>query len=182
MSTATRLITAEEFFAMPSSRRQELVRGEVVDVMPPGRKHGKLALKIGKRIDNWIEQGGGGEAGVESGFIIARDPDLVRSPDISYVRAERLPEGEVSEGFWRIPPDLAVEIVSPGDTADEVREKVREYLDAGTAAVWVVYPRSREVIVHTPDGLARAFGPEATLVSPDLLPGFSCPVQELFAA
>ena len=182
MSIATRLLTAEEFFAMPGSRHQELVRGEIVETMPPGRKHGKLALKIGKHIDNWIEQGGGGEAGVESGFILVREPDLVRSPDIYYVRAERIPEGEVFEGFWQIAPDLAVEIVSPGDTAEEVRTKVREYLDAGTSMVWVVYPRSREVIVHTPDGLARTYGPEATLETPSVLPGFSCPVNAIFSA
>ncbi len=179
MSTATRLLTAEEFAALPGSRHQELVRGEVVETMPPGRKHGKLALKIGKLIDNWVEQNGG-EAGVESGFILARDPDLVRSPDVYYVRAERLPEGEVSEAFWTIAPDLAVEVVSPSDTADEVEAKVFEYLAAGTAVVWVVYPRSRRVTVHTPDGLARTYGPEATLVSPELLPGFSVPIKDLF--
>jgi Uma2 family endonuclease len=182
MSTATRLITAEEFFAMPGSRRQELVRGEVVDVMPPGGVHGRIALRVGKLIDRWAEQGPGGVVGVESGFIVDQGPDTVRGPDVYYVRAERVPEGGVPDGFWRIPPDLAVEVVSPGDTAEEVRNKVREYLNAGTGTVWVVYPSTREVIVHTPDGLARAFGPEATLVSPDLLPGFSCPVQELFAA
>lgn len=180
MSATTRLLSAEEFFALPGSRHQELVRGEVVETMPPGRKHGKLALRIGKLIDNWVEQGAGGETGVESGFVLAHDPDLVRSPDVYYVRAERIPEGEVTEGFWTIAPDLAVEIVSPNDTADEVEAKVFEYLAAGTAAVWVVYPRSQRLTVHTPDGLARTYGPEATLTMPDLLPGFSLLIKELF--
>lgn len=181
MSATTRPLTAEEFAALPGSRRQELVRGEVVEVMPPGGKHGRVALRVGKFLDNWAEQGPGGEVGVESGFRVEHEPDTVRGPDVYYVRPERVPEGGAPEGFWNIAPDLAIEIVSPGDTAEEVREKVREYLAAGTAAVWVVYPRTQEVIVHTPDGLARAYGPEATLESPNLLPGFSVPVKDLFA-
>lgn len=182
MSTVTSLLTAEEFAALPATEmRQELVNGEVVETIPPGRKHGKIALKIGACIIDWVEQGGGGEAGVEAGFILARDPDLVRSPDVYYVRAERLPAGEVSEGFWPIAPDLAVEVVSPNDTADEIEAKIFEYLAAGTAAVWVIYPRSRRVTVHTPDGLARTYGPEATLALPDLLPGLSVAVKDLFA-
>jgi Uma2 family endonuclease len=180
MSTEIRLLTAEEFAALPGSRHQELVDGEVVEVMPPGRKHGKLAFRIGKLLDRWAEQIPGGEIGVESGFILGRDPDIVRSPDVYYVRSERIPEGDVSDGFWNIAPDLAIEVVSPHDTAGEVRAKVREYLAAGSAAVWVVYPSTREVIAHTPDGLARAYGPGATLEMPELLPGFSLAISELF--
>jgi Uma2 family endonuclease len=180
MSTEIHLLTAEEFAALPGSRHQELVRGEVVEVMPPGRKHGKLAFRIGKLLDRWAEQSPGGEIGVESGFILERDPDIVRSPDVYYVRAERIPEGDVSDGFWNIAPDLAVEVVSPRDTAGEVRAKVREYLAAGSAAVWVVYPSTREVIAHTPDGLARTYGPSTTLKMPELLPGFALAISELF--
>jgi Uma2 family endonuclease len=180
MSTAAKLITAEEFFAMPGSRHQELVRGEVVERMPPGGKHGRIALRVGKFLDNWADQGAGGEVGVESGFRVEQEPDSVRGPDVYYVRPERVPENGAPEGFWSIAPDLAVEVVSPGDTADEVREKVREYLGAGVSAVWVVYPRTQEVVAHTPDGLARTYGPDMTLESPELLPGFSVPIRELF--
>ncbi|RRR75304.1 MAG: Uma2 family endonuclease, partial [Candidatus Viridilinea halotolerans] len=131
MTTTTELLTAEAFATLPASElRQELAFGEVVETMPPGRKHGRIALRIGKLIDNWAEQGPGGESGVESGFILARDPDLVRSPDAYYVRAERLPAGDDDEGFWRIPPDLAVEVVSPSDSAEELQQKIREYLAA----------------------------------------------------
>jgi len=180
MSTAVHLLTAEEFFALPGSRHQELIYGEVIDVMPPGRKHGKLAFRIGKLLDRWVEKNPGGEIGVESGFIIKRDPDVVRSPDVYYVRPERLPEGDVAEGFWTIAPDLAIEVVSPNDTAGEVRAKVREYLAAGSAAVWVIYPNTREVIAHTPDGLAHTYGPGSTLEMPDLLPGFNLVINEVF--
>lgn len=178
--TTTQLITAEEFAALPGSRHQELVRGEVIAAMPPGGIHGEIALTIGMILKLWARQGHGGIAGVESGFRISRDPDTVRSPDVHYVRPERVPDDGTPEGFWPIPPDLAVEIVSPNDTADEVREKVSEYLAAGTAEVWVVYPRRRELLVHTPDGLARTYGAEATLTRPELLPGLSVAVKDLF--
>jgi Uma2 family endonuclease len=180
MSTEIHLLTAEEFAALPGSRHQELVRGEVVEIMPPGGSHGKIALRIGKLLDNWAEKEQAGVVGVESGFILARDPDLVRGPDVYYVRAERIPEGGIPEGFWNIAPDLAIEVVSPNDMAGEVRAKVREYLAAGSAAVWVVYPSTREVIAHTPDGLARTYGPGTTLEMPELLPGFALAISELF--
>lgn len=180
MSTATQLITTEEFAALPSSRHQELVRGEVVDLMPPGGLHGQIAITVGMLLKLWARQGSGGIVGAESGFIIEQQPDTVRSPDVYYVRPERVPEHGVPEGFWPIAPDLAVEIVSPSDTADEVRAKVSEYLAAGTTEVWVVYPRRRELVAHTPDGFARTYGPEATLTSTELLPGFSLAVKELF--
>ncbi len=179
-ATTSRLLTVEEFAALPpGASRRELVCGEVVETMPPGRKHGKIALRLGRLLDAWAETHGG-ETGVEAGFILQRDPDTIRSPDVYYVRPERLPEGEVSEGFWTIAPDLAVEIVSPSDTADGLHEKVRDYLAAGASAIWVVYPRSRSITVHTPDGLARTYGPEASLESPDLLPGFSMKIEDLF--
>jgi Uma2 family endonuclease len=181
MSTVTQLMTAEEFAALPGSRHQELVRGEVVDLMPPGGLHGQIAITVGMLLRIWARQGPGGVVGAESGFTVEQQPDTVRSPDVYYVRPERVPEHGAPEGFWSSAPDLAVEIVSPGDTADEVRGKVSEYLAAGTAEVWVIYPRRRELVAHTPDGLARTYGPEATLVSAELLPGFSLLVQDLFA-
>jgi Uma2 family endonuclease len=104
----------------------------------------------------------------------------MRGPDVSYVRPERIPETGVPEGFWALAPDLAVEIVSPSETADEVREKARDYLAAGTSQVWTIYPRTREVVVHTSDGLSRTYDEDATLSFPDFLPGFVCAVAELF--
>ena len=122
-----------------------------------------------------------GYVGVEADYVLAHDPDTVRGPDVSYVRADHIPAFGVPEGFWTLPPDLAVEIVSPSETADEVRAKVRDFLAAGTPLVWTIYPRTREVIVHTPDGLARTYSREDVLADPDVLPGFSCSVAELFA-
>ncbi len=175
------LLTAEEFWLLPGSgKRRSLVRGEVVDTIPPGGRHGVVAVRLVVRLEAWAGSGPGGIVGVESGFRLLRNPDTVRGPDVFYVRASHIPSTGIPEAFWEIAPDLAVEVVSPGESAEEVREKVRDYLAAGTPLVWVVYPRTREVVAHTPDGLARTYGSGDVLEQFDVLPGFTCPVTELF--
>ena len=72
----------------------------------------------------------------------------MRATDVAYVRADRIPNEGIPKGFWNIALDLAVEVVSSGETADEVRDKVRDYLQAGSPLVWVVYPRSKDVVMH----------------------------------
>jgi Uma2 family endonuclease len=181
-AVAPQLITATDLWQLPpSANRRELVHGEVVEHMPPGGQHGAIAVALAMLLRLWMRSTPGGYVGVEAGYILARGPDTVRGADVSYVRAERIPAAGVPEGFWDIAPDLAVEVVSPSETADEVREKVRDFLAAGTPLVWTVHPRTREVIAHTPDGIARTFAEGDTLAFPDVLPGFSCMVAELFA-
>jgi Uma2 family endonuclease len=91
------------------------------------------------------------------------------------------PEAGVPEALREIPPDPAVEVVSLGESAKEVREKLREYLAAGTPLVWVVYPRTREVIVHTPDGLAHTYGSAGTLEQFELLQASRAPLRNCLA-
>jgi Uma2 family endonuclease len=108
------------------------------------------------------------------------DPRRVRLPDLSFIRYGRLEGGQVPEGHITVPPDLAVEVVSPSDRFAEVRAKVREYLAAGVPMVWVVDPAMRAVEVwreHGPPALLRE---EDELSGEDVLPGFSCRVGELF--
>jgi Uma2 family endonuclease len=174
-------LSAQDLWQLPETRmRRELVRGEVIETMPPGGQHGAIAVILAMLLRLWTKQHTGGYVGVEAGYVLSHDPDTVRGPDVSYVRAERIPAAGVPEGFWDLAPDLAVEVVSPSETAEEVREKVRDFLAAGVQLVWTIYPRSREVIVHTPDGLARTYGIGDTLVFPDILPDFTCAVVELF--
>jgi len=128
----------------------------------------------------WAKNGPHGCSGVESGFVLAQSPDTVRGPDVFYIRSDRIPPTGIPEGFWTIHPDLAVEVVSPNETAEDEREKVRDYLAAGTPLVWVIYPRTQEVVAHTPDGLARTYARDGILDAPLVLPGFSCAVSALF--
>jgi Uma2 family endonuclease len=179
-SIAQRLITAEEFWLLPGSKHQELICGEVVETQLPSVVHGTTVVAVGTLLRQWAISSKAGHVGLKAGFILARDPDTVRGPDVWYVSGGRVPPNDVPEGFWTIPPNLAVEVVSPSETADEVREKVRDFLMAGTPMIWTVYPRSREVVVHTADGLARTYAGEDVIEYPDMLPGFSCNVAELF--
>lgn len=178
----SRPMTAEEFWRLPGDGKwRSLVRGEVVEEMPPGGLHGVVALEVSARLREWSRNGPGGSVGVESGFVLSRDPATVRGPDIFYVRPDHVPDAGVPEAFWNVAPDLAVELVSPGEKAGDVREKVRDYLAAGTRLVWLVYPRTREVVVHTPDGLARTYGDGDSLEGFETLPGFACAVAGFFA-
>ncbi|PDW02580.1 Uma2 family endonuclease [Candidatus Viridilinea mediisalina] len=175
------LMSAEAFQALPERARQcALVRGELVETMPPGGKHGVIALRLGARLERWAETGNYGVVGTESGFILQRDPDTVRSPDLFFVCAAALPPTGVPEAFWAQAPDLVVEIVSPSETAEEVRAKIHDYMAAGTQLIWVVYPRTREVLVHRPGGAIQAYAEEQRLEDAALLPGFGCRVAELF--
>ena len=182
MSATTTDRTAEAFWLLPeTTKRRSLIRGEVFEELPPGSRHGVLATAFSLRLDTWAAQRRAGVVGTESGFVLARDPDVVRGPDVYFIRAERVPEGDVPEAFWTIAPDLVVEIVPPSETAEDVREKVRDFLTAGTSLIWVVYARTREVIAHTPDGLARTFREGDILQDPSLLPGFAHTVAEFFS-
>jgi Uma2 family endonuclease len=182
MSITTKLLTAEEFSLLPETEmRRSLVRGEVVETMPTGFRHGRIAFVFGKRLDDWAEENDAGLVGVETGFILDRDPDVVRAPDVFFVRADRLPPGELPETFADFAPDLAVEVISPSETANEIREKAQDYLAAGTALVLVIYPKTRELVAHTPDGLARTYRGDELFTGPTVLTGFSCFVSELFS-
>lgn len=180
MSSATRLLTIEEFLQLPNHEHLELVRGEVVKIMPPSKDHGFIAGMIVTLLNIWIRQGAHGRAGVESGFLLSRNPETVRGPDVYFVSEEKIMVDSNSGAFWTLAPDLAVEVVSPSETAEDIRDKVHDFLTAGTPLVWVVYPRTREVVVHTSDNLSRTYANDDQLEFPDMLPGFSCNVSEIF--
>jgi Uma2 family endonuclease len=100
---------------------------------------------------------------------------------VTFVRRDRLPPADRAHRFYEGAPDLAVEIVSPGERAGEIARKVAGYLAAGTSLVWVVYPERRAVVAHHPDGTTRVHGEDATLEGHDVLPSFAAPITEVFA-
>jgi Uma2 family endonuclease len=112
----------------------------------------------------------------DTGFHIASDPDTVRAPDVAYLAESRA--GAVQDrGYARTAPDLVAEIVSPDDRPAEVRAKVRDWLTAGVKLVWVIDPRGRVADVYRPDGTVVASARQ--LSGEDVLPGFSCEVDDL---
>jgi len=178
MTTTTTLLTGGDLLRMPGDgRRYELVRGELVEMSPPGVSHGERALRVGRLLDEFVEEHGLGKVAVESGFYLERGPDTVRGPDVLFISKERLdPDAEV-DGYSEIVPDLAVEVVSPDDTYAEVTAKVGEYLDTGVRLVWVVEPKTRRVTVF-PGG--RILSEEDDLDGGEVLPGFRVPLSRVF--
>ena len=183
MTTAERLITVDEFVALPDppqGGKMELVDGKVVTMPPVGREHGVLVGRLSRALSGFSDDG---EFGVGAGFRLFPDRDLVRAPDVHWVASERLPEFS-DEGFYDSFPDLAVEVVSPDDRDSEVSEKVHEYLAAGTRRVWVVRPKTKSVTVHRPDGSAQTYTGDSALTSADAgfpLDGFSLELTDLFS-
>lgn len=179
------LVTAEQLWEMPEvpGKRFELVDGEVVELPGAGALHGKIVLLICKIIDTFAAERRLGETSPDGvSYILSRDPDRVRIPDVSFVSVERVPESGVPEGFWPFAPDLAVEVVSPADRADDVHDKALEYIACGARLVWVVWPKHRSVTVHVAGGVIRELGPDAELDGGDVLPGFNVRVADLFPA
>jgi Uma2 family endonuclease len=174
------ITTAEELLRAGDIGRCELIRGELHMMIPPGAKHGWIAINLTGPILNHVKANGLGKVyAAETGFLLRRDPDTVRAPDVAFVRSDR--PGPPDRGYYPGAPDLAVEVLSPDDRPGYVREKVSEWLEAGTRAVWVVDPHARTVVVHEANDEPRVFGGADTLPGGDVLPGFELAVGEIFA-
>jgi Uma2 family endonuclease len=179
---AQQLITAEEFAGMPDppdGSKQELVRGVIVTMPPPGGLHGVCCAKVARRIGNFVEDNGLGiVTSNDTGFISERNPDTVRGPDVAYWGRNRLPE--VPEGYIEVPPDLVVEVVSPSDHFSRVQTKLRHYLARGVRLIWIVDPQDRSVTVYRSPRQGQLLAEGDSLAGEDVLPGFTCRVADLF--
>jgi Uma2 family endonuclease len=186
MTVATqRLITAEEFLRMPDppdGSRQELVRG-VIETMPARSTYHRVCRgRLGRRLGNFVEEKGLGHlASNDSGFITERDPDTVRGPDLSFWSRERLPQLP-TDGYVTVAPDLVVEVVSPNDEFARVHKKIQHYLKHQVRLIWLVLPEDRSVTVYRPQAAPVTLTNSDVLSGEDVLPGFVCPVHELFPA
>ena len=148
---------------------------------PAGFRHGVIASAIQGNLWRFVrDHDVGVVCAAETGFVLERDPDLVRAPDVAFIRDERLPEEEIP-GFLEVAPDLAVEVLSPSDLFSDVEGKVRCWLEHGTSEVWVADPQSRRILIYCADGTVRDLGGQDEIASEDLLPGFRLPVADVFA-
>ena len=185
MSTQKTLLTADQFydFCCQNDGRYELVQGEVVILSPVNDEHSGIAINIGTAFNNYSRRYGFGQAGVEAGYMLLTGPDTVRGPDVSFRLVPRS-ERRQSVGFLPGAPDIAVEVISPSNTAATVARKVAEYLDAGAQRVWIAYPAtrtaSRRVVIHHPDGATTTYTGNDVITDEELLPGFSLPLTEIF--
>ena len=148
---------------------------------PTGAEHGVVTARIGHLVQEYANKHDLGLCcGAETGFILQRDPDIVRAPDAAFVANGRIPHTGVPAGYWPFAPDLAVEVVSPSDRLADVHVKIAEYFAAGTRLVWLVEPETRMVHVYRSQQQVEVLGTEDDLEGGDVLPGFRSPVQRLF--
>ncbi len=179
MTTTAQTITARQLFEMPGHERFELVQGELVPRSPPRFDHGCIVAEVTAALREFVRSRGLGLVVVEVGFCVAHDPDTVRSPDIAFVRAERVPAGG-TRAFFQGAPDLAVEVVAPWDRASEVISKAQGWLRAGCLTVWVIDPETRTVTVYSPGPQTLFLSAKDTLACEELLPGFRLAVSRVF--
>ena len=180
LATQTRFTTVEEFWML--SQRDgfwgELINGEVCELTPPGSEHGAISSNILEILGVFVRKHKLGRMFSECGYVITRDPDSVRAPDVSFVAAHRQ-ESPPSKKFSETLPDLAVEVVSPSDTYSDVIEKARMYLAAGVKEVWIVDPSGKTVEIFRTLHESRILRVNDNIETP-LLPGLSVPVSEFF--
>ena len=183
MTTQVRLTTADELLHSPSDGyRYELIKGELKRMAPAGYEHGTLAAVFTGFLVVYVRtQKLGTVTAAETGFKLATNPDTVRAPDVAFVSQKRLDEAGPVKGYWPGAPDLAVEVVSPGDLYTEVSEKVAGWLEAGSKMVVVVNPRNQQVLVHLPAEV-KVLGADDILKGGEVVPGWELPVGELFGS
>jgi len=183
MATRAKLLTAEELAQLPDDGwRYELIRGALHRMAPMGIERGVVAMRLGWRLAQYVETHGLGFVNAaETGSRLARNPDRVRAADVSFVSQERVSVVRTGPGFGIGAPDLAVEVVSPGDRPAEVQEKVHEWLDAGTRMVIMIDPSKQRVTVYRSPTDTTVLTINDELTGGDVVPGWVMPVSALFA-
>ena len=180
MGTKT-LMSVEEFDRLvePDDLSYELDEGELVVMTKPRPLHNRIVLRLTVAIEKYLESHPIGEVfNPDNLFVLG--PNTKRAPDVSFVRAERAsridPNADIPGA-----PDLAVEVLSPNDTAAAIRRKIRQYLSAGAKCVWIVYPETREVEIWRDRAKPEKILQDTDLLeAPGLLPGFSIRIGALF--
>ena len=182
MSTTTPLMTADELLRMSNDGfRYELIEGRLKKMSPAGSEHGAIIGRLTKRLAHIIEENQLGVVfGAETGFRLAQDPDTVLAPDIAFIQSSRIPAAGLPKAFWPGTPDLAVEVLSPSDSAKEAEQKVNDWLDHGCSMVWVVSPKQKTITVYCSKTDITILSENETLDGRDVVPEFQCSVQEIF--
>ena len=177
MSTLTHLMTAEELGNLDDgSNRHELIKGELLTMPPPKFEHGVVSANLVMILGQHVRANRLGQICTETGYHLERHPDTVLGPDVSFVSNDR---DLRPEGYYPGPPDVAIEVLSPGDRKSYVERKLAIWLETGTRSVWLVNPRRRTVEVISSLSDRRTLHETDELVD-DTIPGFRIKVSEIF--
>ena len=181
MSTKT-LLTGEDLWKIVADgSRYELSRGELVPMTPVGFQHSAIVGRLGKLLSNYVDEKQLGIVGMEGGFKLKREPDTLRAPDLHFVSKARLAKEGITQKFADYPPDLAVEVLSPEDTASEIQKKVEEYLAGGVPLVWVVDPANQKVTVYRSLQDIKILSADQELDGGEVISGFRTKIANIFA-
>jgi Uma2 family endonuclease len=177
-TTQTHLMTAEELGNLPDEPlRHELIKGELLTMPLTKNEHGRVAANLTIILGQHVRANRLGKVFTECGFKIETDPDTVLGPDVSFVSEDRISLSP--EGYHSGPPDLVIEVISPGDRKGRIERKLGLWLEAGARSVWHVNPRRRTVEVISSTGERRTLHETDELVD-DTVPGFRVKVSEIF--
>ena len=147
---------------------------------PTGLQHGDIVIALGAALRDFVRKRQLGRVvGGEVGIYTRREPDRVRGADIAFVSRARLGD-KPQKGFLKVAPELVVEIISPTDRWQNMRDKLEEYFAIGVHRVWIVEPDNRDVLVYSASTEMRKFGEGDMLMGEGVLDGFTLPVAELF--
>lgn len=177
-------MTAQELFRYqdPHQRKHsELIRGVMVVREPSGFDSSAIAARIGGFLAAYVFPRDLGElTGEAGGYVLARNPDTVRAPDVGFVRRDRLPHGERVPEFFDGAPDLAIEVLSPSDNRKKLRAKSYQYLAAGTSLVWVLDMWTKTATVYRPNMPPQILRGDDTLDGEDVIAGFRLPLTSVW--
>ncbi|NJN92852.1 MAG: Uma2 family endonuclease [Anaerolineales bacterium] len=182
LTELTRPITGEMLSKLGNIGPAELVKGEIVYMSPTGHPHGYIEINIGGILREFVRKHKLGRViGGEVGIYTQRNPDTVRAADVAFISRGRLAQVR-SQSYLDIAPELVVEVLSPDDAWSEVMEKLEEYFVVGTLSVWIADPKREQIYVYHSLTEVQRFSSGEVLADEKVLPGFSVPVAELFAA
>ncbi len=183
-TTKVNLLTAEDLLELSSQGvRGELIRGVLCETMPAGMEHGEIAVALSSELRRYVRPLRLGRVvGSDAGVLLQRGPDTVREPDVYFISAERLPIDERVQGYLEVVPEIVAEVISPGDSQRDVNDKTRMWLSHGVVLVWEIYPEERAIVVNNAEGPPVTLTEDDTLDGGDVLPGFRCPLRDIFDA
>lgn len=179
----SQIYTADDLLQIPSDGfRYQLVRGELRKMAAAGHHHGHIIMNVAIPLGQYVREHRLGRVyAAETGFILERDPDTVRAPDVAFVVQERVTAAGDSTGFWVGAPDLAVEVTSPSDSYAEVEQKVSAWLEAGARMVIVVNPKRHSVAVYRSPHAVSLLVEGDILDGADVVPGWMLAIDAIFA-
>ncbi len=176
-----KLLSIDEFMAIPDSAGYELIEGVLVERKTKGALSGHVAIRVARVLSNFCDERGVGYVfGSETTYRCFDVPDTGRRADVSFISVGRLPGEQIPESYITIPADLVVEVVSPNDLAYEVADRVALYLQYGFSEVWVIYPNTRTAHVHRRGQPILPVEGNQEIKGSGALTGFACDVSQFF--